>query len=130
VKDQRRLDAEREAALADQKRTAEAEEQKKAATAQKRIADARKRTAQVALSGLVIALLVAGVAFWQFLQATGARKDALMQRDVAVRAQDAATIAEKEALIQRDRAVQAEAVAEKGTARRSGQRRAGKDLFA
>ena len=76
-KDQRRLDAEREAALADQKRIAEAEEQKKAATAQKRIADARKRTAQVAVGGLVIALLVAGLAGLAIPSSDGSKEGCL-----------------------------------------------------
>ncbi|MGA8586464.1 MAG: hypothetical protein WB715_21985, partial [Roseiarcus sp.] len=57
-KDKRRLDSEREAALADQKR----------------VADARKRTSQVALAGLVIALFVAAAAVWQYLRATEATR--------------------------------------------------------
>ncbi len=79
----------------------------------KKAADARKRTAQVALGGLAAALLVAGLALWQFVQANEAKKDALTQCDVAVRAQEAATRAEREALAQRDRAVQAEDLADK-----------------
>jgi WD40 repeat protein len=105
-KDDRRLAAERETALADQKR----------------IADARKRTAQVAVIGLVAALLVAGAALWQYLNATEATKVA---KDATARAQasteqaktnlheaklaeEAADKAKKDALAQRDRAVQAE----------------------
>ena len=57
-KDKRRLDAERDAALADEKR----------------IAVARKRTAQVALAGLVVALIVAVAAGWQYLKANEATK--------------------------------------------------------
>jgi Tol biopolymer transport system component len=59
-KDQRRLDAEREADLADQKR----------------IAAARKRTTQVALSGLVIALVVAAAAVSEYFEATKATDQA------------------------------------------------------
>ena len=91
-KDQRRIDAERDAELADQKR----------------IADARKRTAQVALGGLAAAILVAAVAIWQYFSADLAKKDALRQREAAVVAGKVADQAKKEALAQRDRAYQAE----------------------
>jgi energy-coupling factor transporter ATP-binding protein EcfA2 len=80
-KDQRRLDAEREAEVADQKRTA----------------DARKRTSQVALVGLVIALLIAAAAIGQYFVATAARKEALAERDRAVLAEAAANKARLEA---------------------------------
>ena len=55
------LDAEREDARADQKR----------------IADARKRTAQVAFAGLVIAVLVAAAAVWEYIGARQARSEAV-----------------------------------------------------
>jgi WD40 repeat protein/energy-coupling factor transporter ATP-binding protein EcfA2 len=80
-KDQRRLAAEREADLADQKR----------------IADARKRTAQVAVAGLVIAMVVAAAAVWQYFDATAAKREALAERDRAVLAEDAANKARSEA---------------------------------
>jgi WD40 repeat protein/energy-coupling factor transporter ATP-binding protein EcfA2 len=80
-KDQGRLDAKRQADLADQKR----------------IADARRRTTQVALAGLVIALLVAAAAGWQYFVATAAKKEALAERDRAVLAEDAANKSSLEA---------------------------------
>jgi energy-coupling factor transporter ATP-binding protein EcfA2 len=66
-KDQCRLDAEREADLAEQKRIADAEEQGKVGAAQERLA-------RVALGGLAAALLVAAVALWQFFQANEAKR--------------------------------------------------------
>jgi hypothetical protein len=57
-RDERRLAAAREADLADQRR----------------ITDARKRTAQVAVAGMVVALLVAAAAVWQYLRATEATR--------------------------------------------------------
>ena len=110
-KDERRLDAEREANLADQKR----------------IGDARQRTARVAIAGLVIALLVAATAIWQFVKANEATKLAekatMLAQDNAEQAksnlreakiaEEVADGAKKDALAQRDRAVQAEALADK-----------------
>ena len=69
----------RAAALADQKRIVEAEQQKKRAAAQKRIA-------WVALAGFAVALLVATAAVWQYIAADQAKRDALAQGEVAVRA--------------------------------------------
>jgi hypothetical protein len=66
-KDQRRLDAEREADLADQRRIADADRQ--AREAAERAAAAGKRTARVALAGLAAAILVAIVAIWQYFVA-------------------------------------------------------------
>ena len=69
------------------------------AAEQKKAASARKRTTQVAVGGLAAALLVAGLAFWQFLQGSAkAKRDALTQRDAAVQAQEAANKAKKDAL--------------------------------
>ena len=69
-KDQRRVDAEREADLADQKRIAEAAE--RVAEEEKKAAAAGKRTARVAVGGLAAALLVAAVAVWEYFQAAEA----------------------------------------------------------
>jgi hypothetical protein len=105
-KDQRRLEDEREADLADEKR----------------IADARKRTARVAVAGLVIALLVAAAAVWQYFKASEATRlaeQATVQAKASAEeakanlreaqiAQEAADKAKKDALADRDRAVQAE----------------------
>ncbi len=87
-KDERRLDAEREAAVA----------------AQKRIADARKRTAQVAVGGLAAALLVAALAVWQYFAANEAKSGALKQRDRAVQAEDLAYKEKREAQASADQA--------------------------
>ena len=97
-----------------------AEEQKKSAIAQ-------RRTAQVATAGLVVALLVAAAAVWQYLKATEATrlaKEATAQAQVSADqakanlreaeiAREAADQAKKDALQQRDRAVQAEDAANK-----------------
>jgi WD40 repeat protein/energy-coupling factor transporter ATP-binding protein EcfA2 len=82
-KDQHRLDTEREVDLADQKR----------------IADARKRTAQVAVVGLVVALLVAAAALWQYFDAAAAKKNALAERDRAFLAESRANKASQEAQV-------------------------------
>jgi WD40 repeat protein len=63
-KDERRLAAERDKALAEQKR----------------IADTRKRTAQVAVVGLVVALLVAAAAVWQYFDANRAKTAAIVAK--------------------------------------------------
>ncbi|MBV8107315.1 MAG: TIR domain-containing protein [Hyphomicrobiales bacterium] len=110
-KDQRRLDAEREAALADQKRVADAERQAREAAEQ--AAAAGKRTARVALGGLAAAILVAAVAIWQYFVADQAKTDAFTQREAAIAAGRVAGQAKKDALAQRDRAVQAEEKANK-----------------
>ncbi len=72
------------------------------------LAAAQRRTAQVAFSGLVAALFVAGLAVWQYFAADQAKKDALAQRDRAVHAETVANEAKSDALTQRDRATQAE----------------------
>ena len=89
-----------------------AEEQKKAATA-------GRRTAQVAIGGLAVALLVAGVAVWQYVLADQAKTaadeakgDALTQRDRAEKAAVEATRATKLATV---RQWAAQARAEAGT---------------
>ena len=63
----------------------------------KKAADARKRTTQVALAGLVAALLVAAAAIWQYFDATAAKREALVDLDRAVRAEDAANKAKEQA---------------------------------
>jgi WD40 repeat protein/signal transduction histidine kinase len=98
-----RKKAEQERRVRDAERIAD--EQRKAAIAQ-------RRTAQVAIAGLVIALLVAAAAIWQYFAADLAKKEALTQREVAVQAQNAADAARKAALAQRDLAVQAEQAAD------------------
>ena len=56
----------------------------------KKAADARKRMTQVAIAGLVVALLVAAAALWQYF-------DALAERDRAVKAEEADHQAEVQA---------------------------------
>ncbi len=68
-----------------------AEEQKKAAVA-------GRRTAQVAFAGLAVAILVAGLAVWQYFTADQAKKEAVAQREVAVQAKEAADRARTNAL--------------------------------
>jgi WD40 repeat protein len=99
----------REAVLLDQKRIALAEEQRKAAAAQKRLA-------RVALVGGMVAALVAAVAVWQYLKADLTRKEALVQRDRAVKAETAANAAKEDAFIQREAAVRAEDDADRARA--------------
>jgi hypothetical protein len=104
-KDQRRLDSEWEAALA----------------GQKRIANARKRTAQVAVAGLVVALLVAAAAVWQYLEATEATKIA---KEASVEAEASAVQAKAnlrgaqttQSLFLTDKARQQRALADHGNA--------------
>jgi energy-coupling factor transporter ATP-binding protein EcfA2 len=83
-KDQRRLDVEREA--------------------EKRTADKQKRTTQVAVSGLVVAVVVAAAAVWLYFDATAAKKDALAERDRAVLAEDLADKAKSEVQINAEQA--------------------------
>src|SRR5271165_6297186 len=61
-KDERRLAAERDAALADQKRVADAVEQRKAAAAQRWLT-------RVAFGGLLVTLMIAALAGWQYVVA-------------------------------------------------------------
>jgi WD40 repeat protein len=100
-----------EAEQARAKEIAEREEQERRvrdaeriAAEQRKAAIAGRRTAQVALAGLAVALLVAGLAFWQYFAAEQAKKEAVAQsreaqtqRDIAVQAQKDANEAKLEA---------------------------------
>jgi WD40 repeat protein/energy-coupling factor transporter ATP-binding protein EcfA2 len=86
-------------------------EEREAEFAQKRIADLRKRTAQVAIAGLVIASLVAAAAVWQYFDAKvsasaseNARADAEVQYHRAEQAEGAANKAKVEAQANAERA--------------------------
>ena len=103
-RDQRRLNAERD--------KEDAQRQKELAD-QKRIADARKRTTQVAVAGLVVALFVAGFALWQYFKATEATRLAEVATVKAQASAKQADIAKKQALVERDRSVLAEHAANK-----------------
>jgi hypothetical protein len=93
-------DEKRRAEEVDAKRKREAaakEEQERRLRDAERIAEeqtmaaaAQKRFTRAAVVGLVIALGLAALAGWQFFDATNAKKDALAQRDLAVRAQNEA----------------------------------------
>ena len=116
-KEERQKKEERERRVRDAERIAD--EQKKAAIAQ-------RRTAQVAVGGLVAALLVAGLALWQYFKATEATRLAERATEQAQAnaerakaslreaqiAKDAADKAKSETLTQLDRAVRAEALAD------------------
>ena len=91
------------------KAKAEAEIERREAAEQtaaeaKKAAEARKHTAQVAVGGLAAALLVAGLAVWQYVAANEARKDALVQRDRALHAEGLADKEKKEAQANADQA--------------------------
>jgi hypothetical protein len=100
-----------EAEQARAKEVAEREEQERRvrdaeriAEEQKKAAAAGRRTAQVAFAGLAVALIVAGLALWQYFAADLAKKDALAQRDRAVQAENAANKATQEAQANADQA--------------------------
>jgi WD40 repeat protein len=80
-----------------------AQEQSKAAAAQ-------KRTTRAVLVGLVVAVLVAAVAVWQYFDANQAKREAVAQREAADQAKN-------EAYEQRDRALKAESAAKEATAK-------------
>ena len=87
----------RDSGAADDKRRVEAaaEEAKRQST--ERIAAARRRTTRVAVAGSVVAMLVAALAGWQYLEAAHARKEALAQRDLAMNSELAAKEANERA---------------------------------
>ena len=75
---------------------------------QRRIANARKRTSQIAFAGLIVALLIAAAAVWQYFKANEATVEAETNYQEARVAIEAANQAKEDALEQRDLAVFAE----------------------
>jgi WD40 repeat protein len=64
---------------------------------QRKAARAQKRTTRAVLVGLIVAVLVAAVAVWQYFDANQAKQEALKQRDQADQARKAAYEAKSEA---------------------------------